>query len=181
MANQDYGGKYEDQQQRKPESLGRRAIYWLAAWGASLAIWELLVDKLAFNELWFGVVAAIFGASATEAVRGLNFARFWPQFRWVAEGWRLPAYAVTGTAEIFTALAKQVFARKPAESLVLAARYDVGGDDSHDAARRALAIGFNSAVPNSVVIGIDQERELLVFHQISRTPVKQMTKNLGVR
>lgn len=173
--------EYKDQQRQKPESAAARAVYWIAAWVFSLGVWELFVDKLAWNEFWVGAAAAVFAATATEAVRGLNFARFWPSFRWVAEGWRLPIYAVTGTYEIFLTLAKQVFARKPAESLILAAHYDPGGDDPRSAARRALTIAFTTALPNFVIIGIDRERSLMVFHQVSRSGIPQMTKNLGAQ
>lgn len=171
----------KDQEQQKPESLAKRAVYWIASWLLCLAIWELFVDKLAWNEFWIGAAAAVFAATATEAVRGLNFARFWPSFRWVAEGWRLPIYAVTGTYEIFLTLGKQVFLGKPAQSLVLAARYDAGGDDARSAARRALTIAFTTALPNFVIIGIDRERSLMVFHQVSRSGIPQMTKNLGAQ
>ncbi len=176
-----YREDYEDHEQQKPEPLTLRAVYWLSAWAFTLTLWELFVDKLAWNEFWVGAAAAVCAATATEAVRLLNFARFWPSFRWVAEGWRAPLYAVIGTYEIFLALAKQVFLRKPAGSLVLAARYDAGGDDARSAARRALTIAFTTALPNFVIIGIDRERSLMVFFQISRSDIPQMTKNLGAQ
>jgi hypothetical protein len=95
--------------------------------------------------------------------------------------WRLPIYAVTGTAEIFAVLFRQLFGRKPAESLVLAVPFDAGGDDDESAARRALAVVYTTSTPNFIVIGVDRKRGHLVYHQIKRSPILQITKDLGAR
>ena len=95
--------------------------------------------------------------------------------------WRLPKYMVTGSWEIFEVLFRQLFGGKPAESLMLAVPYEAVGDDDASAALRALAITYTTATPNFVVIGVDHQRRQLVFHQVKRSKVLQITKNLGAR
>jgi hypothetical protein len=47
-----------------------------------------------------------------------------------------------------------------------------------DAARRALAIAAVSVSPNSVVVGVDPDRDELVFHQLSSSP-QEIETTLG--
>jgi hypothetical protein len=95
--------------------------------------------------------------------------------------WRLPKYMITGSWEIFEVLFRQLFGGRPADSLMLAVPYEAIGDDDASAARRALAVAYTTSTPNFVVVGIDRKRAHLVFHQIKRSPVLQVTKNLGAR
>jgi hypothetical protein len=78
-------------------------------------------------------------------------------------------------------LARQILLRDPAPSLFYSVPFDAGGDDDESSFRRALAIAWTTATPNFVVVGIDRERGLLVYHQIRRSDVPEMTKRLGVR
>jgi hypothetical protein len=39
--------------------------------------------------------------------------------------------------------------------------------------QRALAEGFGSLAPNTFVIGIDRERELILAHQLRRKPPRE--------
>ena len=71
--------------------------------------------------------------------------------------------------------------RKPAKSLFYSVPFDTGGDSDEDAFRRALAVGYTTATPNFVVVGIDREHRRLVFHQIEDSEVPEMTKQLGAR
>src|SRR5205807_7671564 len=43
-----------------------------------------------------------------------------------------------------------------------------GADDARDAGRRAIAEAFGSFTPNTIVIGIDQDRNLLLVHQLRK-------------
>ena len=40
------------------------------------------------------------------------------------------------------------------------------GESRREAARRALAESFGSLAPNTIVIGIDPERDLILAHQL---------------
>jgi multisubunit Na+/H+ antiporter MnhE subunit len=99
----------------------------------------------------------------------------------VAQAWRLPKYVVVGTWEIVAVLARQLFLRKPAESLFYSVPFDTGGDDDEASFRRALSIAYTTATPNFVVIGIDRDHRRLVYHQIQLSEIPEMTKRLGAK
>jgi len=45
--------------------------------------------------------------------------------------------------------------------------------------RRVLVTVYSSISPNSIVIGIDREQNLLLYHQLARTPVSKLMRKLG--
>jgi hypothetical protein len=103
------------------------------------------------------------------------------QWRCLAQIWRLPKYLVSGTWEVLLVLARQIFLRRPADSLTYGVSFEVGGDDDESAFRRALAIAYTTATPNFVILGIDRERGLLVYHQILKGPIPEMARRLGAK
>lgn len=118
-------------------------------------------------------------ASWVVARQHLAEAAFHP--RWWMQAWHLLKLEPQETWKILTVLARQLFAGEPAPSRLRAVRFDAGGDDPHAGMRRALAITLPTMAPNFIVIGIDRERGLLLFHQIAEGPVSAMTRNLGAK
>ena len=156
-------------------------LFWAVSFALSFGAWILFVGKIGWNELLAGGMASGLAATAARIVWAQHIAGFRGNLGWLLEMWRLPIYAVTGTAEIFAVLFRQLFGGKPAESLVLAVPFDAGGDDDESAARRALAVAYTTSTPNFIVIGVDMKRRQLVYHQIERSPILQITKDLGAK
>jgi len=156
-------------------------LFWAAHFILLLGAWFLFVGKLEWNELLAGTVGAAVAATAAQLVWAQHIAAFRDHAGWVLQMWRLPKYMVTGSWEIFEVLFRQLFGGRRAESLLLAVPYEAVGDDDASAARRALAVTYTTSTPNFVVLGIDRERGQLVFHQIKRSKILQVTKNLGAR
>lgn len=156
-------------------------LFWGAHFLVLLGAWFLFVGKLEPSELLAGSIGAAIAATATQIVWAQHVAAFSDHAGWVLEMWRLPKYMITGSWEIFEVLFRQLFGGKRAESLLLAVPYEAVGDDDASAARRALAIAYTTSTPNFIVVGVDRKRRQLVFHQIKRSEVLQVTKNLGAR
>ncbi len=156
-------------------------LAWLVQFVIAFALWFLYVGKIEPDEALFGVAGAAIAAFAGQIVFEKHIAPLRAQWRAVAQAWRLPKELLVGTWQILAALARQIFLRKPAESLFFAVPFDPGGDDDESAFRRALAIALTCATPNSVVIGIDREHQRLVLHQLWKSPVSEMTRRLGAR
>jgi hypothetical protein len=154
-------------------------LSWLGLWALSLVLILLYVGKVAFDEVIFAALGSIATATGSKLVLETHIAPLKAQWRAAAQAWRLPKYVVTGTWDILAVLGRQIFLRKPAESLFYGVRFDVGGDDDESAFRRALAIAYTTATPNFVIVGIDRERGLLIYHQIERSRIPEMTKKLG--
>ena len=156
-------------------------LFWAVNFVVLLGLWFVFVGKVDWNEVIAGTIACAIAATAAQIVWAQHVAAFRGHARWVLEMWRLPKYMITGSWEIFGVLFRQLFGGRPAESLLLAVPYEAVGDDDASAAFRALAITYTASTPNFVVIGVDRKRGQLVYHQIKRSKVLQVTKNLGAR
>lgn len=143
-------------------------------------LWLLLEQKFTADELIIGAVCALVAGAATTIVWGDHLTSFAADPRLLAQAWRLPAIMLSGTWEIFSVLALHLFTRRKAESLLLTVPFDAGrGDDPEAVARRALAIAYTTMTPNFVIIGIDPEAGTLLYHQIRKSDVPELTKRLG--
>ena len=156
-------------------------LSWLLLWAVSFALMLLYVGKIAADELLFAAAGSAVTAIASRMVLEKHIAPLRAQWRAAAQVFRIPKYVVVGTWEVVAVLAKQIFLRKPAGSLFYGVPFDIGGDDDESAFRRALAIAYTTATPNFVIVGIDRERGLLVYHQIKASAIPEMTKRLGAR
>jgi len=152
---------------------------WLAQFTVAFLLWFLYVGKLQPDEALFGVAGSALAAFASQIVFEKHIAPLRAQWRAVAQLWRLPKELVVGGWQIVAVLAEQVFSGRPAESLFFSVPFDAGGDDDESAFRRALAVAYTSATPNSVVIGIDRKRGLLIYHQLRKSRIAEMTRRLG--
>lgn len=159
----------------------KSALLWARQWLIFYGAWLLFVAKMEKAELLVGVPVAALGATASQIVWEKKLARFVPRLRWIAQGWRLPIYMFTGTWEILVVLARHLFTRKKADSLLYAVPYESPGDEDDATMIEALAIGYTTMTPNFVVVGIDHERKLMLYHQLAQSDVLEMTKRLGAR
>ena len=131
------------------------------------------------------VAAAATAAVATAAV--LVFARAGQaSFRFragdVAAAWRMPWYALTGTAQVLQGLWKQLAHPNRASTVLAAVPFDMGeADDRRAAGRRALAVTLTTATPNFVVLGLVEEQGVMLYHQIVPADVTRLTRRLGAR
>jgi hypothetical protein len=62
----------------------------------------------------------------------------------------------------------QLVAPRQTRGTLRAVPFRAGGESSRDVGRRALAEGLGSLAPNTIVIGIDGARDLLLVHQLPR-------------
>ncbi|HET7785877.1 MAG TPA: hypothetical protein VI356_23365 [Myxococcales bacterium] len=156
-------------------------LAWLLLWSLSFSLMMLYAGKIAPDEALFAALGSAISASASKMVLEKRLAPLRGEWRCAAQIWRLPRYLVSGTWEVLAVLARQIFLRKPAPSLLYGVRFDAGGDDDASALRRALAIAYTTATPNFVVVGIDRPRGLLVYHQVEKGPIPEMTVQLGAK
>ena len=143
----------------------------LSAWWISLAaLWLALDDTVALPELITGAVAAALGAIAAEVVHSQNLVRVRLRRRWLTHAWRPLVQLFPDTARVLAVLLRQLVLRRPprGEFRAVPFRYGYQGA-AYDTTRRALAKGAGSFAPNSYVVGVDAERELLLVHQLDPT------------
>jgi hypothetical protein len=99
----------------------------------------------------------------------------------IAHGWRIPWYVLSGVYEIVAILLKDLLGIKPSDSFYRVSGFKTSKSDPQLVARRILATFYTTMAPNFIVIGIDFHQSRMLFHQLERSSVPQMTKALGAR
>jgi hypothetical protein len=139
-----------------------------AAFGVALGagFYLLLIDTVSLPELYTMCGVALLAGLAFAASREQGF----PQSiraRWLLRGWRvlagLPAHIVLVCRDAVV----QPFTRTKSRGEFRVVPFR-GGEDARDHGRRALTESLGSFAPNTIVIGIDSDRELLLVHQLHR-------------
>ena len=105
------------------------------------------------------------------------------EVRWAdaAQGWRIPWYVVSKVYQIIVILMKDLFGVKRAGSFYRVSGFKTSKSDPRLIARRVFAIFYTTMAPNFIVIGIDYRQSRMLFHQLERTSVSMMTKELGAQ
>jgi multisubunit Na+/H+ antiporter MnhE subunit len=153
--------------QRRAGELGGALARLFAWWIALAALWLALDDTVALPELIAGAVAAILGTIAAEVVHGQNLVRVRVRLRWLRHAWRPVAQLFPDTVRVMAVLFRQLVRRRPPRGEFRAVRFRAGyANGAHDTTRRALATAAGSFAPNSYVVGVDAERDLLLVHQL---------------
>jgi hypothetical protein len=88
---------------------------------------------------------------------------------------QVPLHILLLTREVLA----QLTARKPARGEFRAVPFR-GGDADADRGRRALAEALGSVAPNTIVIGVDLDRDLLLVHELHRTGSPEKLDVLGL-
>jgi multisubunit Na+/H+ antiporter MnhE subunit len=140
----------------------------MAAWWVALAaLWLVLDDTVAFPELMTGAAAALIGAVAAEVVHSQGLVRMRIRPGFLRYAWRPLLSLIPDTVRVMVVLFRQLVLRRPPRGEFRAVRFRAGRPDgARDTARRALAKELGSFAPNSYVIGVDAERDLMLVHQL---------------
>jgi hypothetical protein len=133
------------------------------------AFYMVLIDTVDLPELYAGIGAVLLAGAAYEAARRQGIAEARVSLRWVRWGWRVIASIPRQIAWVSWQALAQLVAPREARGSLRAVPFRAGGDGSGDVGRRALAEGLGSLAPNTIVIGIDGERDLLLVHQLHRS------------
>jgi multisubunit Na+/H+ antiporter MnhE subunit len=139
----------------------RRLWAWLSWWVLLAAIWLLLVDTVKLPELLAGAGAALVATGVTELIEEEGRRGLRPRLRWVR---RLPV-ALARLPLDSAVVTRALFGGRPSGSFRVI-RFRGGGDDPESTARRVVAKGLDSLGPNSYVVGIDEDRDLMLVHQL---------------
>ena len=135
-------------------------------WVLLMSFWVILDDSIALDELLAGAAAAVLAATLAELVGHQAATRFRMRAGWVVPALGLPGQVVRDTVVVFAALWRRLAhgEQPPSGFREIPARF---GDDSDEGVtRRVLLVGGRSVAPNTFVLGIDKERDVMVVHQL---------------
>ena len=150
---------------RRPP-LAQRACVWLLWWVLLMALWIAVDDSVATDELLAGAGAAALAALLAEFASEQAGARLRTRIRWFVPAVRLPADVARDTGIVFAALWRRLAhgEQPPSAFAEVPARF--GPPTAEGTTRRALLVGGRSLAPNTFVLGLDAERNVMVVHQL---------------
>jgi multisubunit Na+/H+ antiporter MnhE subunit len=139
---------------------------WLVWWVLLMSLWVIVDDSIARDELLAGAGAAAVAAFLAELVTHQAATRFRMRVGWMVPALSLPGEVARDTVIVFAALWRRLARgeQPPSGFREIPARF--GGASDEDVARRVLLIGGRSVAPNTFVLGIDPERNVMVVHQL---------------
>jgi multisubunit Na+/H+ antiporter MnhE subunit len=153
---------------RAPGRLAHRGRFWLAWYVPLFALWLLLVDSFAIEEVLLGLLAAAIAATAADVVRAQDLVRFHMRPRWLAGVWTLPWQVVVDSGVLAAALWRQLSRPGSVRGGFRVLPFPREADDAVAAARRALVTSVVSIAPNTYVVGIEGDEGVMLIHQLVR-------------
>jgi hypothetical protein len=152
---------------QQPEPTARhRAATWLAWWVLLMSLWVAVDDSLQFDELLAGAGAAALAALAAEIASHQAATRLQIKVAWLARAARIPGEVAHDTYVVFAALARTLATGKAPTGAFRELPVAYGDDTPLGVTRRILLTGADSVAPNKFVLGIDEERDVMVVHQL---------------
>lgn len=143
------------------------AVFWLAC-----------VFTVRWHELLVGAGAVLLSVVSTLFVVRTLPLEFRPTPGEILQIWRVAGYVVIDLAQITYVLLLDLAGRR-APSIFRSAPWGPAQNNGRDTAKRALAVAYTTVSPNCVVVGIDCGRHQILMHNLKRSPVPQMMRNLG--
>lgn len=128
----------------------------------------LLIDTTSLPELYVLAGVALACAVGFELAREQGFveARVLPW--WLLRSWRLIWRIPSDIAILCWEALAQLVRPRPARGVFRAVPFGAARRTSAEAGRRALAETVGSFAPNTIIVGVDPERRLLLAHQLCR-------------
>lgn len=143
-------------------------------------LWLVFVGTVSRWELLVGAGVSVLGGSAVAVVEHADDAHFQPRPPDLLQAVYIPWLLIQGTYEILWVSIRDLLGGRKAVSASRIVRFEAGElCDVHDTGRRVLAVAYTTMAPNFIILGVNTNKKNLVFHQIERSGVPKMTKNLG--
>lgn len=146
-----------------------------------LALWRIFTDSFSWHELAVGVVATTLTVLFFAKMLRTETLNLELRGRDLALCWRLPAEILKDSWVVTVVLFKDLLGRERAGSFYRACGFKSSQRDPVLVGRSALAVTYATMSPNMIAIGVDPAQSLLLFHQLQRDDVSEMTRALGAQ
>ncbi len=144
---------------------------------AGFLLWIVLVAGLPTQEAFLGALCAFASAVFTFFLWRAQPDHLVFRLRDVLLIRHVPAQIAGDACLVTRILFRDLFGIRPAESLYRVHTFDAASPLS--LAREVLATAYMTASPNSIVLGTEPERNLLLVHQLAETALPAMVRSLG--
>jgi hypothetical protein len=148
----------------------RRIVGFTSAFAFSGAFYLLLIDTTDLPELYVGCSAAVLAALAFEVARKEGIAGGSVSPRWLLRLWAVVGRVPADLLRLSWTALLQVASPRSSRGVLRAIPFGPGGGTpARETGRRALAEALGSLAPNTIVIGVDTDRNLILAHQLRRS------------
>lgn len=161
--------------------LARRGLAWTVGGLLAGGLYMLLIDTTSLPELIVAVAAAAIAATGFELAREQETAGgMTAHLRWLATLHRAVVKVPKDIAFVSFEAVRQLVRPRRVTGTFRAVPFHCGPDHDIEIGRRALAESFGSFAPNTIIVGVDVERELILGHQLRRTGGAEAIDVLGL-
>lgn len=129
----------------------------------------LLIDTASLPEVYVLTGVALGCAVAFELAREQGFAESAINPMWLLTAWRVALKIPWDIALLCGDALAQLVAPRQTRGVFRAAPFGATDKTTTDTGRRALTEWVGSLSPNTIVVGVDTERQLVLVHQLRRT------------
>lgn len=144
----------------------RRVLSWVAWWTVLMAFWMWIDDSIALAELLGGAAVAAMAAVFVELFSHQSDTRFRGRAEWLQPALALPVNLAKDTWLLLAVLWRRLVHGEEPDSGFRVVPAGFGGESPEAVTRRALLVGGKSVAPNTLVLGLDQDTDLMVVHQL---------------
>lgn len=128
----------------------------------------LLIDTTSLPELYVLAGVALACGIGFQLALEQGFVESRISLAWLLKSWLLLWRIPSDIAITCWEAVAQLLHPQPSRGVFRAARFRATGGTPEDAGRRALAEIAGSIAPNTIIVGVDTERGLLLVHQLRR-------------
>jgi hypothetical protein len=140
----------------------KHVLFWLGWWVALFWLWLLISGDWNRIEIIAAACAATAAASIAEVSRSRVGVEPRVPLRWVVRAWSVPHQIVIDFWIITATLFRSIARRETTRGVFRAHSFPTG--EGHGV--RAWAVWAANFSPNAYVIDVDEERELVLFHDL---------------
>lgn len=146
-------------------ALARHLVGWAFGWVFAGALYLLLIDTISLPELLIGAGAVTLAATAFELAREHSVTDGGFRAAWLARVYRPFVNMPRDVVWVSLLAVHQLVRRDAQRGEFRSACFRCAGQD-RESAREAMAESLGSFAPNTIVIGIDPDRERILVHQL---------------
>lgn len=157
---------------------GKSRVSVLLSWVVAWTLWLVFANSTNIREILAGAAVSLASIQFTEQFRKRTRQRYILRWRYLRQMARVPAVVVSDTCILLRTVGLLALGKKVPSGLA-AARFKLGGTTPNARGRRALAITCFTLTPNTIVLGFDARRKLLLFHTLMRQPLPRFQEVLG--
>ena len=154
-------------------------LTWLCWWALLMAFWVMLDDSFRPDELLVGAGGSALAALLATAVSNAAFSGGAVKDSavkdsavkggtgWLRQAAALPGQVLRDTGAVYVALGRMVVQGGPPPGGYTEIPVRYGDGSTHGIIRRVLLTWTRSLAPNTFVVGMDPERDVMIIHRLA--------------